>query len=61
MDYSYEQLLAGDVDQRSLLERGRRMGHDLSAPHALIAVNAGEDELEIAVTTLGGVVPPPLD
>lgn len=53
-------LLAGDVDQQSLLERGRRMGHDLGAPHALVAVGAGEEELEVVLASLVGVDPPPL-
>lgn len=52
-------LLAGEVDQ-ALLERGRRMGHDLTAPHAVIAVRAGEPELEAAGPALRGVDPPPL-
>lgn len=53
-------LLSGDVDHRSLLERGRRMGHDLTAPHALIAVGARDADLEAVIPALRGVKPPPL-
>lgn len=53
-------LLAGDVDHRSLLERGRRMGHDLTTPYALIALGAGEADLRAVAPALHGVEPPPL-
>uniref|UniRef100_UPI001878596E GAF domain-containing protein n=1 Tax=Nocardioides lijunqiniae TaxID=2760832 RepID=UPI001878596E len=53
-------LLAGDADRTDLAERARRMGHDLSAPYALIAISGGEAGLRAVTPGLRGVQPPPL-